>query len=128
MANFLTDVGVPLDLGRRLESAGHSVLRAYDAGIARAPDDEVLLAAVDRGHILITCNSKDFILLHHAWLHWPRAWGIQTAPPHTGILTLPQLRRTEYDQVAGAIDQLVAGRSYLPNELHAWRGIRWEQL
>jgi hypothetical protein len=128
VANFLTDVDVPLGLGRLLESAGHAVLRAYHAGVDQATDDEMLLAAVDRGHILITGNGEDFLLLHRAWLRWPRAWGIQSPPPHTGILTLPQLNRAEYSLVAGAIDQLVGGRSYLPNELHAWRGTRWEQL
>ena len=34
----------------------------------------------------MTCNRKDYVLLHDAWQHWSRRWGIQ--PEHAGILVV----------------------------------------
>jgi hypothetical protein len=51
-------------------------------------DPEQLLRAVALGRVLITSNTRDFLLLHQTWLIWPRSWELRPRPVHHGILLL----------------------------------------
>jgi Domain of unknown function (DUF5615) len=97
----VTDRMVPLLVAR-----GHSVLTTKQAGLGSSRDDEQLVAATDRGRLLIIHNSEDFLLLYHAWRTLSRRWG---APDdhHAGILVVPQHTIVPYERSAREIDSLV---------------------
>ena len=86
MAQFLLDHNVARELGGLLSRAGHGARSAQALGMARAGDEEYLLLAARSGWTVLTHNAKDFLLLHAAWRHWSRDWGVGLQ--HAGILVL----------------------------------------
>lgn len=120
---FYLDNDVSLDLVPLLRERGHEVTSTRDLRLYRASDVDQLLTAVRNGWVLVTCNRRDFTLLHDAWQTWPAAFGL-ALPPHRGILALDPAPATEID---GAITTLVAGTSpsAWANELLWWHRRAW---
>ena len=87
-----------------------------ELGLDAATDDVHLLAAAQAGRILLTHNKKDFLLLHHAWRGWTRAWGID--PSHAGIVVPLQdwLPEREIEE----IDASLRSAEAFTNEFVAW--------
>jgi len=56
---FLLDQDVYLATARSLEKKGHEVLKAFELGLSRATDVELLKTARERGCILVT-RDRDF--------------------------------------------------------------------
>jgi hypothetical protein len=105
LALFYIDNDVALQVAQLLRLAGHTAMTARDLGRERSTDDEHLLVASQLGHIFLTHNEEDFILLHDAWLRWSAGWGVVTR--HAGVLIVPQGRRYGVDWHAQEIVQSV---------------------
>jgi len=89
-----------------------------------APDYEHLLHATQHGRMLITCNWRDFQLLHGAWKHWSGAWGV--GHQHASILVISQ--QISSQQASAMIDQHLQSGTILPNELHRYHpNVGWRQ-
>lgn len=120
MAAFQLDHNVPARLRWLLHAAGHDVISAREQGLDRAPDADLLLAAAAAGRLLVTHNLRDFVMLHRAWRRWPIAWGVAPAPEHSGILVIPQPPHVQPDDLAWAIEALLAGGTPIVNGLWRW--------
>ena len=117
MAAYYTDHNVAVGIAHLLRAEGHNVVTARDLGLDHARDDEHLLVAAQQARIFISHNRADFELLHHAWHHWSRAWGVTV--PHAGILIMPQtLPPFRLAQEVNAIQK--TGVSFV-NALYEWR-------
>lgn len=128
MAAFLIDEHVTPRLGERLTQRGHSAHHVRTLGLAGANDATILLAAAERGFVLITENYQDFLTLHQAWQLWPRAWRVSPLPSQQGILAIPQLPVARLDETAAAIAQMVASGEAIANALHRWSvGRGWQR-
>ncbi|MGI8827131.1 MAG: DUF5615 family PIN-like protein [Chloroflexota bacterium] len=95
MPEFYIDNNVALEVAGFLRAAGHPAVTARDLHRETNSDDEQLLVASQHGHVFLTHNETDFILLHDAWQRWSAAWGVTAH--HAGILIVPQGRRYGVD-------------------------------
>jgi hypothetical protein len=95
LADFYIDNDVALEVARLLNVSGHTAVTARDVGREGDRDEEQLLVASQQGHIFLTHNEADFVLLHDAWQRWSEAWGVPAR--HAGILIVPQGRRYGLD-------------------------------
>ena len=118
MAIFFLDHNVRVLVAELLRASGQTAVTARDLFLTRATDDELLLAAAERGWTLVTNNRKDFELLHDAWLRWSAAWGAAAA--HAGILVLPQ--PWPADRSARVLRDFLASSRPLSNALYVFRG------
>lgn len=115
MANFYLDNDVPVQLGPELHTRGHHTLHTRSQpGMRKAKDGHQLAFAVEHGLIAVTCNRRDFLLLHYAWRTWMGRWC--GALPHFGILLLPH--GVSDVTLAQAIDAHVGSAAFSPNELY----------
>ncbi|MGH2561143.1 MAG: DUF5615 family PIN-like protein [Thermomicrobiales bacterium] len=117
------------DLGRTmaacLRAFGHDVVRAKDEQQAGTSDEQHLLTAVRLGRTLVTHNEDDFVLLHRAWVGWPRALAVAW-PAQRGILVIPQPSILPAAVAAEEINTLLEGGTDLANRLYLWkRGQGW---
>ena len=118
MTRLHIDHDVSADLLPLLRRAGHDIVTAAELGLSAAPDDVHLLAAADDGRVLLTYNTKDFILLHGAWRRWSAAW--QVARHHAGILILKAPSQLSNQDSAREVDALLASQPPLIDELYKW--------
>jgi hypothetical protein len=128
VADFYLDNDVSIHIAIELRAAGHGALSSRDTGMRAAKDGRQLLAAAQRGWILITHNFGDFDILHDAWLGWSAAWGV--IPRHAGILVVPQATLAEraqgrmgHQEVAALILALLATGSPSANEFWRWKRV-----
>jgi hypothetical protein len=72
----------------------------------------------------VTCNRKDYVLLHDAWQHWSRRWGVLAE--HPGILLVDNAWPAAL--IAERVHAFFAVPRPLTNRLYRWVGGRgWEQ-
>ena len=114
MASFYAD-----SVAAELFRLGHAATTAHTLGLLRSHDAQQLLTAVQHGWTFITCNGRDFLLLHRAWVLWPRALGLTPIPEHLGILVIPQ-QPGRVPAIAREIDALVKANRPLRNTLYTW--------
>lgn len=122
MAALYLDHDVTVRMAAPLRAHGHSVSITRDLGRERDKDDQQLLTAAQNGWILLACNWKDFILLHDAWRHWPRAWHVTPVPEHAGILIVPQ--PWPAISAAAEIDRFLQSSPPLTNALYRYTPTR----
>ena len=102
----------------------YAVETAKGLGMTASPDSNHLLYATQHGCVLITCNWRDFQLLHGAWKDWTRAWGVRHQ--HAPILVISQQILPQ--QASNMIDQQIQSGTALPNELHRYHPkVGWRQ-
>ena len=118
MANLYADQDVGLQLVERVRALGHDVVMTREIGMTRASDASQLLMAAQQGRILVTRNRDDFVLLHDAWVRWPRAWGTQPPPLHAGILVV--VHGVPNTLAASDLDRFLRSKPPLVNELYFW--------
>jgi len=94
----------------------YSVETARSLTMTKASDYAHLLHATQNQRILITCNWRDFQLLHGAWTHWTGAWGVTLQ--HTPILVVSQ--QVSAQRSAVLIDQFIQGGTPLPGMLYRY--------
>ncbi|MCC7103946.1 MAG: DUF5615 family PIN-like protein [Chloroflexi bacterium] len=127
MADFYFDSDVSLTVARMLSDAGHDVTTARDLRLQAAADDLHLLTAVQSNRTLVSHNRRDVVLLHDAWLRWPRAFGL-ALPPHSGVLVLDQTMPAGLFEAIENLLGTVSGQRRA-NELFWWRThggwLRW---
>lgn len=131
MATFLLDHNIAFNVSIHLRARGHAAYLARELRLARAEDDEILVASVQRGAILVTHNADDFALLHFAWQRWARLWGVEPRPRHSGILVVippPQLRLGP-ESLAAQLETLVESGLEIENRLYVWRrNVGWRDI
>jgi hypothetical protein len=81
--------------------------------LAHAEDPEHLTYAA-RHQLTLLTHDHDFVVLHQAWLIWPREWGVQPALQHGGIVLLSQAQHTA---LATTVIRFLAGAPPLADEL-----------
>ena len=68
---FLLNMNLPRELGRLLETEGHSWRHARDTGLARADDPQVVAAAKTNGEVVLTHDLDYGTLLAFSGDHEP---------------------------------------------------------
>ncbi len=121
MADFYIDADVSAALAPGLEFWGHIARTAYDLGLRHNSDDQHLLLAAQNSWIFVTCNRRDFILLHDACVRWTVAW--QMPVQHAGILVVPQEPPMP---LARDIDRFMQASPALANQLYILRPAGWK--
>jgi len=121
VARFHLDNDVSDALGNGLLRRGHDILHTRHHGQARATDPQQLLTSVALNRILVTHNARDFLLIHHAWRLWPRAYDVSW-PHHSGILAIPQPPRLAIERAGEDIDRIGQAGQSLADELYRWVG------
>ncbi len=110
---------------RLLRSLGHGVVWAKEYQRPGTTDEFHLVSAVQWGRIFVTHNERDFVLLHRAWVAWPRALKIAW-PVHRGVLVIPQPPTLPIEQAASQIDAFPRTAPSLANAYYIWkRGLGW---
>lgn len=88
-----------------------------------------LAFAARQQRIFVTCNFKDFEMLHEAWLSWSHEWGIRGSVAHPGILILPNGRELLVDQMQSIVRELMDREASLHNRFFRWRRLTgWQDL
>lgn len=113
MADFYLDHDVKQQIAEELIARGHTAVTAVSQSLDSASDPAVLSAAVRQARIIITCNNKDFRMLHDAWLRW------QVVPQHFGIIVIKQ--DWTVSDTAERIDGFVAAHPSLQNQWWEWK-------
>lgn len=102
----------------------YTIETAKSLGMTASPDYDHLLHATRHGRVLITCNWRDFQLLHGAWKRWTQTWGVQRQ--HASILVISQQILPQ--QASATINQQIQSGATLPNELHRYHPkVGWRQ-
>jgi hypothetical protein len=123
MAALYLDEDVRYAATASLAQLGHSVTHTNDYRKG-AKDDLQLLLSADAGWIFVTCNHKDYMLLHDAWQHWSRRWGI--SPEHAGVLLVDNAWPAAL--IAERVHAFVTSSRPITNRLYRWVGGRgWEE-
>ena len=115
MAALYLDEDVRHAATEALTRLGHQVTHANDHRKG-AKDDVQLLIAADAGWILVTCNRKDYVLLHDAWHHWSRRWSV--AAEHAGILIVGNTWPAEL--IGARVHAFLAPPRQITNRLYRW--------
>jgi hypothetical protein len=82
MARFYFDEDISFQVIDLLRAVGHDVETVDDSELREAKDHEQLLHAFQSDRLFVTHNSKDFVLLHHAWTRWSAAWNVNPPRMH----------------------------------------------
>lgn len=113
---YLDDCSYSKQLTAKLRAAGHDVRTPVEAGTLGLPDGEHLQRAINEARVLITHNCSDFEQLH------------LEITEHAGIIGIYQdndpTRDMSYDDIVGALSNLLASGMQLENAFHvlnAWR-------
>lgn len=129
MASFYLDHNISRLVAYYLQQLGHQAMTARELGMARAQDGEVLLAAAADDATVVTHNTRDFQMLHDAWIRWSRAWNVSALRP--GILALADVARGgpswTLHLMAQEIHQFLNQGPELANELYYCRSPRWQR-
>jgi hypothetical protein len=117
------------ELAALLTDIGHESVSTAQLGHKGKSDPWQLAFAARERRIFVTCNSKDFVVLHEAWTSWSSEWGITDRVSHAGILLIPQHPSIPPSMIVTAIDELVRREESLSNRLFRWRpAIGWQEL
>ncbi|HEV8636794.1 MAG TPA: DUF5615 family PIN-like protein [Chloroflexota bacterium] len=117
MTDVYLDADVAVALAVLLRAAGHEAVTADEEGLKYARDNVQMLAAWQRGRVLVTHNGKDFPDHYEAWQTWPPAWAL-AAPSHPGIVVLAQMGS---DDLGAALIAFFAAGHPLADRLYRWR-------
>jgi hypothetical protein len=117
LARLYLDANVALGLVDLLIGAGHTAASARDVGLQDAAVYLQMLAAWERGAILVTHNRRDFVEQHEAWHEWPRHWGLR-GPDHPGVVAPDQCDERVYGPPLVAF---LAASHPMTGQLYAWR-------
>ncbi len=96
---FYIDEDPQQELARTLRELGLDTLTTREAGTKGLSDARQLAFAVSQGRVLITCNARDFNLIHETLVLWSRRPGPGDEPPHRGIMIVPNGSRMGLDGV-----------------------------
>ena len=120
MASLYIDEDLKEDVAEALADLGHAALLTRVAGNKGATDAEQLAFAVREQRILVTCNRRDFLLLHEAWHVCARERQVAARPLHHCILLMPNERAATPTILASAIDSLLATERDVRGRFFRW--------
>lgn len=96
-----------------------------------ADDPSQLLVAGRLGRALVTNNTSDYLLLHHAWLRWTAEWRPNPMPRHAGIILMHTAPGFDYVRTAQVLAVLAEGLrdpTALANRAFAWNpAVGWHE-
>lgn len=118
MAHIYLDADVKDIYAAMLTDLGHVVTTTAELGRRRADDAEQLAYAARHGLILVTHNTKDYLLLQHAWRVWFEVWPVEPRPLHSGILGIPQVIGDGIIKMADEIARFLRSTSLLTNRYY----------
>lgn len=121
MARFYFDEDISFQVVGLLRAVGHDVETVDDSKLREAKDHEQLLHAFQTERLLVTHNSKDFVLLHLAWIRWSAVWNVDPLPMHPGILVIPQTPVLVHRDAAYVLGELVDSGRELRSTVLSWR-------
>lgn len=130
MLKLYVDEDVTERLNDALTALSVDVISA-NRGHKGLEDPYQLLVATDLGHVLVTNNAGDFLLLHRAWHAWSAAWDLKSLPAHPGILLLHSAPGYDVPRMAGVIFDFV--RTFqlaesITNRAFAWNAqLAWHE-
>jgi hypothetical protein len=117
------------DVAPRLTDIGHAAVSTVQLGFKGRSDPWQLAFAARERRIFVTCNFKDFSMLHEAWTSWSTEWGIETRVPHAGILVIPNGSEIALNQMVDVVADLFEQEGMLDNRFFRWRGSTgWREL
>lgn len=127
MADLYLDENLPNATVGALQQLGHTAVHARTAvPRTRVPDHVHLVVAATAGRILVT-KDGGFVMLHQAWQHWVKAWGLVSPPQHAGILIVQD--RWGPARIAQAVNDLLRSQQPVTNRLFRWMtGSGWVEL
>ncbi|MGH2557461.1 MAG: DUF5615 family PIN-like protein [Thermomicrobiales bacterium] len=120
MASIYLDEDNGRTMARLLRTHGHDVIWGKEYQTPGTTDELHLISAVLTGRIFVTHNERDFVLLHRAWVAWPRALNIPW-PVHRGILVIPQPPTLPIVQAATQVDAFLRAGPSLANAYYIWK-------
>lgn len=126
--NMYLDEDVTERIARPLRGLGHAVVHANEVGRKGRTDPQQLAYASAHGRMLVTCNRKDFIMLHEAWTLCPHGLGGRQQGVHAGIAIVPNSSRISDTELASIIDQLAREVEAAADRLYDWRRDQGWQL
>lgn len=129
MALCYIDEDVTEYIAPLLRARGHDVMTTTEAGTKGFKDPRQLAFAARAARVLITATRGDFVMLHEAWLRWPRDWSAEDRAVHAGILIVPSGSGKLAERLADEIDRFLDSGVDLRNRLFGWReDTGWQEV
>jgi hypothetical protein len=117
------------DLAPRLTDIGHAAVSTEQLGFKGRSDPWQLAFAAREQRIFVTCNYKDFYMLHEAWTSWSTEWGIEERVRHAGILVIPNGSEVTLDLMVDIVAEILERESAPDNRFFRWRrSTEWIEL
>lgn len=116
MAKFYLDEDVTRLITTDLRALGHDAASTDELGRKGQTDPKQLWFAATERRILVTCNRRDLVLLHEAWVVWQMPGG-GTRPTHEGLLVIPNAGGALASAHADSIHRLLERDTDLRNRL-----------
>jgi hypothetical protein len=112
-----------------LTTIGHDAVSTSQLGNKGRKDSWQLAFAAHERRTLVTCNIRDFVMLHEAWTSWSQEWRVDTQFPHAGILLIPQRPSIPSSLIVTTIDELLRNEETIANRLFRWRPTTgWQEV
>ena len=89
-AGIYVDADLIPGIAIALRQRNYASQSALEDGFSEASDEQILERAADLGMVLLTNNTRHFVLLAQQWASQGRA--------HTGVLICEQFRRSEFGE------------------------------
>ncbi len=129
MARLYLDEDVARLVANALRERGHDTQTTESRGLKGQSDPRQLLLAAREERIFITCNRRDFELLHEAWILWPSEIYPNGGVDHSGILVIPNAGGGSATPHAESIDRFVRAQSLLSNRQYWLKSDQmWHEL
>ncbi len=117
MARFYIDEDVARAVAVALFDRGHYMVSTDEMGLKGQSDSKQLRWATSERRILVTCNRRDFELLHEALVVWMVPERAPDTLIHAGILAIPNVGGRVAHNQADAIDEFIVAVSDARNHL-----------
>jgi hypothetical protein len=123
------DEDPPEALSKELRALGHDAVNTRELGYKGRHDPwQLAFAALER-RIFVTCNFRDFAMLHEAWLLWSGEWRLAPKTAHSGVVVLPNDGRTLLPMLVQLVQEVANLEQSLENRLLYWRrGSGWNEI
>jgi len=125
------DEDVPLDVAIHFRLRRHDAVAAAELGHKGLSDPRQPAFALLEDRVLVTCNRRDFLLLHETLVIWSREHPSLERPIHAGILILPNGREIGYRGMVEMLEGFAQHREAerLAGRLFRWRAATaWEEV
>lgn len=120
---FYLDEDVTVRLVALLRELGHDAIHTADVGNKSQTDTQQLDFARAQDRIVVTCNSRDFSLLHEAWSYCRSGAAGQAGHGHPGIAVVPNSSRVGDEALVEIVRGFAETVREPANQLYRWRSL-----